>query len=280
MSLLYNRVIKLVVGPPGQFGKEIENLRMNFKVEKTSEANPNIGSIEIYNLSRKTLAIIEKKNSAMVLKAGYENNMTLVFSGDIAKATTDKKGPDLVTKVECGDGEATYQNADFSQSFAPGSTVSKVLNDVVGSFNATAGEIIGVKQDVFQNGITLMGSSRDHMDQLTKKQDLEWSIQDGAVTVLPRGGASKKPAVLLNSDTGLIGTPTRITILKSSTDPLLGEGNQEAGVKFKSLMNPLLKPGQLVKLDSFNVNGIFTVRKVTHSGDNWGNMWESEVEAI
>jgi hypothetical protein len=280
MSLLYNRVVTLVVGPPGQFGKQITNLRMNFKVEKTSEANPNTGSIEVYNISRQTLAIIEKKGSAMVIKAGYENNPVLVFSGDIAKVTTDKKGADLVTKIECGDGEASYQNADFSQSFAPGTTVNKVLNDVVGSFKATAGDILGGDTSVFQNGLTLCGSSRDHMDEICKKQNLEWSIQDGAVQVLPKGGSSRKPAVLLNSDTGLIGTPTRIKILRATTDPLLGEGNQDAGVKFKSLMNPLLKPGQLVKLASFNVNGVFTVRKVTHAGDTYGNTWESEVEGI
>lgn len=281
MSLLYGRIAQVIVGPPNQIGRLITDLKISFKVEKTSESNPNTMTVSIYNLSKDTRAICQRKGNAIILRCGYEGNIPLIFSGDIAKCTIDKQGPDIVTIVEAGDGEISFGTSNIDASFAPGATVQSVFNQVVGSFGTGLGPILGVPDQKINNGITLSGDSKKVMDDLTQKHGLEWSIQDGQVQVQKKNQPVFGTAVLLNSETGLIGSPKNVKILKASTDPLLDPAlSKDAGVQFKSLLNPKLKPGQLVKLDSVNVKGLFTVRKVTHSGDTYASSWESDCEAI
>ena len=280
MSLLYGRVCNLIVGPPGGQGVLISDLRVTFKVSKTSEANPNTAQVSVYNLAPQHRSLLEAKGNQMILAAGYQDSIPQIFIGDIAKCWTQKQGPDQVTTVESGDGEMAFNSSTFDQSFAPGATVASVFQQVVGSFGVGLGPILGVPNDPINNGMTLSGSSSKHMDDLTKKYNLEWSIQDKQIQVGPKNKALYTTAVLLNADTGLIGSPKRVKILKYSPDPLLTDFNKDAGVTFKSLLNPLLKPGQLVQLQSVNVQGTFTIRKVTHSGDTYATSWESDCDAI
>jgi|SRR5579884_2617901 len=280
MSLLYGRVAKVIVGPPGQIGKEVTDLRITFKIEKTSESNPNTATISVYNMAKDTRSLCEKKGNAVVLKCGYDTNIPLVFSGDIAKCTTEKQGPDIITTMEAGDGQVAFDTSTFDQSFAPGATVQSIFQQVTGSFGVAVGPLLGIPNDSVNNGMTLSGDSKKHMDDLTKKYGMEWSIQDGQIQVAPKNTPVFGTAVLLNSETGLIGSPKRVKILKANSDPLLGDFNKDAGVTFRSLLNPKLKPGQLVSLQSVNVTGLYTCRKVVHSGDTHSMPWQSECDAI
>lgn len=280
MALLFGRIAQVIVGPPNKTGKLITELRVTFKVEKTSESNPNTMTCSIYNLSKATRSLCETKGNSIILRCGYEGNVPLVFSGEICKATTERNGPDHITTIESGDGQLAFDTSTVDQSFGPGTTVDAVFNHVIGSFGAALGPITGVPTDTVNNGITLSGDSKKQMDDLTKKHNLEWSIQDGQIQVGKKNMPVFGTAVLLNSETGLIGSPKRVKILKGGADPLLPDLSKDSGIQFKSLLNPKLKPGQLVNLQSVLVQGLYTVRKVTHSGDNYGGTWESDCDAI
>lgn len=295
MSLLYGRIAQVVVGPPNGTGrligtqtnvndngtKQTTDLRIKFKVEKTSESNPNTMSLELYNLSRDTQALCKRAGNAVILRCGYEGNVPLIFSGDIAKVTTEKQGADMVTTVEACDGQISYDTSTIDASFAPGATVESIFNQVVGSFGVGLGPILGLPKDKVNNGMSISGDSKKVLDELAKKNGLEWSIQDGQIQVHPKNQPVFGTAVLLNSETGLIGSPKNVKILKASQDPVLDPAlNKDSGVSFKALLNPMLKPGQLVKLDSVNLQGLYTIRKVTHQGDTYSSTWESDCDAI
>lgn len=281
MSLLYGRIAQVIIGPPGKIGRLISDLKITFKVEKTSESSPNTMTLGLYNLAPATAALCKTKGNAVILRCGYEGNIPLVFSGDISKCTTEKSGPDVITTIEAGDGQLSLGTSNIDASFAPGATVESIFNQVVGSFGVGLGPIIGVPNEKVNNGMVVSGDSKKVMDDLTKKHNLEWSIQDGQVQVHPKNQPVYSTAVFLDSESGLIGSPKSVKILKASQDPLLDPAlNKDAGVQFKSLLNPKLKPGQLVKLNGVNVKGLYTVRKVTHSGDTWGTSWESDCEGL
>lgn len=280
MSLLYQREANVIVGPRGKTGVKISNLRIVFKVEKTAESNPNTATISVYNLSQKSRSYFETQGNSVVLSAGYATSTPKIFTGDIVKVWTTKEGPDQITAIECSDGDFAINASNFNGSFAPGATVSSVFQQVVGSFGVGLGPMLGLPDSTHVHGLTLSGDSKQIMNDLTKKNNLEWSVQDHSVIVHPKNKPVYTTAVLLNSDTGLIGSPKRVKILKYATDPLLSEFNKDAGIVFKSLLNSALKPGQLVKLDSVNVQGTFTVRKVTHQGDTHAPTWESDCEGI
>jgi hypothetical protein len=280
VSLLFNRQANIIVGPRGKVGVKISDLRIVFKVEKNSEANPNTCTVSVYNMSQRSRSVFETKGNSIILSAGYTGSTPKIFTGDIVKVWTTKEGPDQITAIECSDGDFAINSSRFNGSFAPGATVESVFNQVVGSFGVGLGPMLGLPNTTYKHGLTVSGDSKTIMNDLTKKSGLEWSVQDNSVVVHPKNQPVFSTAVLLSSSTGLIGSPKRVKVLKYSTDPLLPEANKDAGVVFKSLLNSALKPGQLVKVNAVNLQGTFTLRKVTHQGDTHSSTWESDCEGI
>lgn len=302
---LFGRYASLTFGVPGKQGRLIESistdddgnlvdgLRLQFKIEKTSEPSPNKAEIKIYNLNPDSINELHKKGSVVVLEVGYYSNLDdnapvseLIFKGDLMKIETTKNGSDYVTTLETGDGAAAYAASNFNGSFAPGANIADVAQQVMSSFTGQSTSAPEGVQGQFLNGATLSGSSKDVMDQIAGKTGTEWSIQDSRVQMIPVNGFTKLPVIVLQSlgtdpetgdpiNTGLIGSPN----LSGFSHSLDKKG---VGIEFKSLLNPGLKPGRRVKIESKNarVNGNFVVKKVTHNGDTRQGPWYSECEGV
>lgn len=282
MSELFNRKVQVSIGKRGGQGTLIEDLRIVFKIERTLDKAPNNAQIEIYNLSEKTRALFEMKNAAIRLTAGYEGTLKDIFVGDVASVVTKTSGADLITSVEAGDGEEAFQNRQADLSFAPGAKFGQVLDQLVGSFGLAKGEIQGVDtNDQYLNGLALSGKVSDHFDTvLGKQRGLNWSIQDGQVQILPKLKGSTRPAILLSPSTGLIGSPFKKTIVSMDLAKKKDGKDAESGVELKSLLNPEIIPGRLVKVEARFVNGSFKVEKLTHAGDTRGGTYYTDMEAV
>lgn len=302
MSYLFGRLARLTIGQSGGEGKLIESfsrdkdtgqltqgLHFIFNIEQTSDSTPNKMSIQIYNLSATSRALTERRGATVILEAGYGNILTdpiiptdtktqiqptiaLIFKGDIGKSKTLKQGPDWVTTIETGDGLDAYQNAKFSGSFGPGTDAGGIMGSVIGATGLGQGDIqTGSGQYV--NGFSFSGMARDAMDMLTGKTNTEWSIQDGKVQVVPINSATREVGILIDTNSGLVGSP-HMTSFNNPNQP------KSSGCEFVSLLQPGLKPGRRVQIKSLKVNGNFIVRKVKHNGDTRTGPWYSEVEAI
>ena len=72
-------------GKMGGRGFEIGNihsaredaLHVSFSVEKSNAESPNTAKVQVWNLSDKNLKILDTKDCALELKAGYEDSMAL-----------------------------------------------------------------------------------------------------------------------------------------------------------------------------------------------------------
>lgn len=294
MSQMFNRAYQISIGPRGGTGIKIRHLRVNFFVEKNLEKTPNSARIQIYNLSKESRGFIEQKQNVLILEAGYgywkrliqgadesfQGEIKKLFIGDIAKIKTERNGPDIITTIECGDGEVAYNIAKMNLNFTPGVKLGQVLNSITSSFGLTKGPIIGVNEnEEFTQGLTLSGPTKDHMDVIAKKQNLEWSIQDDQLQILPPDQGTTQVAVLLNKSTGLIGSPFRDKVVNQDIIKKKDGKEAEAGVEATSLLNAEIKPGRYVKIESSLVSGVFKVKKVTHEGDTHSLNWYTRLEA-
>lgn len=288
MSFIYGRVAILQIGVPGHTGKELrsfrkdekgivsDGLRMTFSIEKTSEPNPNKSTITVYNLAPDTLALLKKPKCTVQLRAGFggligPEVIGNLYTGDVFKTKTDKSGPDYITTIESADGLAAMQSQTLDMSFAEGAKTSSIIDKVIDSFGLGKGTVQIDDDQQYQSGLTLSGDSKNSMDTVTKKAGLEWSVQDGKIQVLPVNSSTRESAILLTSDSGLIGSPQRSGFSSS-------QEKKKEGVEFKSLLNPGLKIGRLVKIDSKFIDGFFIVRKLTHKGDTISGDWLTECE--
>ncbi len=278
MSRQYIRAVELTVGNP-LTASVITGLRIVFEITKDLQGYPNLASISIYNLSQETQSKIQDEFELVTLKAGYQDNLKTIFQGDIRNVTKARRGVDTITTVFAGDGNKDYSDAFFNKSFTDGAKVTDIVNEVIGEFTeVTKGVVEGLSSTAEKLfGANYSGSSADILDQLGEENNFDWSIQNNKVDIISRDSFVDSQTVI-SSQTGMIDSPT-IT---------------EIGIDVKTLLNPSVIPGRLVKVESVapnfelgNLNfrdinktlgeGVYKVIKIIHNGDTHSNNWNSTI---
>lgn len=258
MAKLYLRNARLTVGT-----KKF-NARFAFNVVKTTSGTSNKSKVSAYNLSEDSRSFIEKSKELMRFEAGYQDNLSLLFIGNIKKVVHTKSGPDIITTLECGDGEKQITESAIELSLGPGSKVSQVINAAKNALGVSVGVIKGLPDTAFQNGFSFSGTVADLLDKMAKKGNLVWSVQNNALQIFPANEDTGEDAVLLNVGTGLIGVPNKT----------------DEGFVCRSLLNPELIPGRLVQIESklLTGGGTFRIEKAEHTGDTQEGDWITDVE--
>lgn len=276
---LYLRKVVADVIPLTGTAKRFDGLRINFKIEKTSESAPNNAQVNIYNLSADSRALLEAKGSRLAVSIGYlglnpngiagtgvasSSSVSLVLVGTIKKVTHELSAPDIITKIEVADGGNAYRNAKLEKGYPRNAKLETVINDLANQFGLPVSNKTGIPQKTYSSGFAVTGYVRDQLDMLAKTHGFSWSIQDETVQFTPLNQGTSENVVLLSPKSGLIGSP-------SKTDK---------GIEFQSLLQPSLRPGRRVSIESKFLNGTFVVKKVTHQGDSHEGDFLSRCEAV
>lgn len=283
MGAAYDRRYELTLAKPqatGFFGTlpnalRVQGMEIKFKVERSLEPTPNTAEVSVFNLSEATRAEFQKKPVHVRLDVGYTTDVSLVrlIEGDLMFGATKRVGPDVITTFTVGDGERAYVDARVGVSFAAGTNLKTAISSIADSMglkmpkNASeAGEFL--KQ--FSGGISLRGPSRDAMSKMVAGSGFGWSMQDGQLQLLRDSDSRAGLVELISPRFGLIDSPD----YGPPKDP-----SKPAVLKFKVMLRPQLIPGGRVKVESAEINGVFRLAKVTHTGDFRDNDWYSECEA-
>lgn len=301
--MLFNRVASLVIGKEGGKGKELAGLRFAFSIQKGATRSPNQCSVRIWNASPETRALISVIGNVLILKAGYAEDVgaTTIFTGNVTRSLTVREGADWITELEMQDGFLEFRDAKVSLSFGRGATVQQVVTEISKKFGLPVRPLpVSIAQKQYSAGFAFVGRVRDAMDKACENGNLEWSIQNREIQVLPKGGVFKQKAYVLAPDTGLIGSPMQesktmtekaaakqgVTAAqpgvrrsqKRDKDGEVQEVLQVLGYKVKTLLQPLLEPGGYVQIKSRGIAGeFFRIEELTHSGDTHGNDWHTDL---
>lgn len=255
---LFDRSVQLDIIDTDGLGLSFKELRVKFQVDKTDRFYPNKAQIQIYNLARTSAALVEEKNHIVRLYAGYDGKTQLIFEGDIdPKASrTEQTGADRITIIESGTSYIKLVNERVEKAYKQGTAYNTIIKDLVKVLGVAVKDISSLPNDKIFNGIALSGYVRDHINDIARKFDLNWSIQDGEIQFLRKnGGANNEPIILVDSSKGLIGTPRK----------------KATGIEFTSLLNAQIYPGRRVQLISENLKGVFVPNRVWHVGDSQVN---------
>ena len=253
-------------------GARNEILKVEFSVERSLSKSANTADVTVYNLSEQTRQLVSEKAIDTVLDAGYSGNSHTIFRGKLDAGKSWKNGADWVTNFQSTDGGKQLREKRINVSYSGKLSLEQVFDAVadslgVGLGNAKQkireGNIRGAFKD-FQNGIALNGYSRDQLDKLTKAFGYTWSIQDGQLELLgPTDAIDRNDAIVLNSNTGLLGSP---------------QSGEKGIIEARSLLIPQLIPGRVVSLDSKLLNGFYRVDRVVFTGDTRGQAWYADTE--
>ena len=250
-----------------------DDLRFVFQVEKTLAPEPNTAEIHVFNLNAAHRAQIEKMKSVPVkLEAGYKEGTSQLFLGDLRTALTVRDGSDLVTTLASGDGEKAIKGARVNTSFGPNVTADTVLLALAKALGVGLGNVpvaalklrLSGAASMYIGGCAMSGSVARELTDLCDSGDLEWSVQDGNLQIVDRGKALEGTAVLLTSDTGLLGSP-RV--------------DSEGALNGTCLLIPDMRPGRLISVLTENVKGFYRLERVQYAGDTQGEEWYITFEA-
>jgi len=271
---LFDRRCAVTVGESGGEGTRIdERFRVIFRVVKTLTSETNVSDVQIYGLGDSLRQQFLEAGQVLQIEAGYAAGSEILSIADITNASIERLPPDIITKLECQDGAVALRERKIALSFAPETPVQRVLDKLAEELalgtRATGVEVSGV----YRNGITLSTTIRDALDRVTRKAGVTWSIQDRQLQILDRVESSQGQGVILNPGSGLINSPERI-------DDPEGEDTLRRGVGYRvrSLLNPKIRPGEQLILESADVTGQYRIDTVEHSGDTRGNEWYTEAE--
>lgn len=269
---LFHRDWKVIVD-----GLDVTGLRIQFKASKSSTKEPNNLDLQITNLSATSRGKMKAKGMLVVLEAGYLNTRAVIFSGDSRICDHKHEGANWTTKLQCGDGERVYQFSRVNKSYAAGADVKQVVTDCARAMSVNLGNLTEALNNntlpiqSFEYGYACHGNAQQNFDRLIRSLGLTWSIQQGALLVAKKNEQAIQEVVVLSAATGLLGSPEHSPPSKEKTQSML---------KCRSLLNPKIRPGVILRLDANNVKGDFVPVKVDHEGDSHGARWETVIEAV
>lgn len=278
----YGRKCRIIVSSKKGEGIDVSNLRCKFHIEKTLDDTPGYSEVSIYNLKQSTVRSIAPEDTVIV-EAGYEKgNYGMIFTGDVVQPlTTLEEGVDYVLTLICQDGDQFLTSAFVAQTLEKKTPFSGIVGACTKGVttNLITDEID--KKGQLIRGKVLFGKAANYVKKLAESVQSQLFVEDGKVNIVSAKDYDGSTAVVLNSDTGLIGTPNQ-------TDD---------GVSFTCLINPSIKLNTLVNIDANNVaqkkissgetafqevnaDGIYRIVKIDYEGDTHGNDWYMKCEAI
>lgn len=278
---LFDRVVSVSLSDRGVVVGEETELNVIFQVTKTSTSAQNTLNLKIYNLSDKTRQTIDENALVLTLSAGYSKDIGLqvLFSGNVSRVIHEFKSPDIITNLQCGDGLEVLKNQYINGSFAEGTTVREILNFVATSLDVPIYYNNVDTSEQFSQGYSLSSNAEDALTQVTRKAGATWSIQNGELQILKNNTSIENQMVLLSPESGLIESPELTT---EDSYLLEGSSTDSVSLRVKSLLNPRISPGTMIRLESRQYSGDYTVTRVDHSGNNRGGDWLTiaEVEQL
>ncbi|MNT05644.1 hypothetical protein D3C72_1402720 [compost metagenome] len=279
---------------------------MTFDIAKTAAEESNDAKITVYNLAAQTRRTLEEPGLRCVLYAGYaqEGGPLLMASGSIVYAYTRYDQPNVVTELTVKDGYIEVRDTAVSIGLGPGARASDIIRDIARQMGLPLLMADDAPDRRWEQGFSFYGAARTALHKVTQGTGLEWSIQNQQLQVVQRLGTTRRQAVVLAVDTGLLGQPERTRAAASekakakapgqaggaaaaaapaaaakAAKPASGQ-QQRDGWKVKSLLLPTISPGDLVKLESRSVVAFQRAETVRHTGDSEGGDWQTELALV
>jgi len=289
VTLLFDPKLELTVFTTDNQSTTIKDLHMDFDVKATVDSKPNQAKISVYNLSTETRNRLKEKHQAVELLAGYGDDVSIIFRGTTTNVLHKKDGTGWRTDIYSGDGQKEFSENFFSKSYSAGTTVKQIVKDMAATMGYSANTDTVLDTDTIIKSVSYSGRAKDALDEITKDFDYSWSIQWGALEILDSSGwlSNVPTAVVLRADTGMLGSPTLI----DRTD----RNRKVVGVRVNSLLNPAIKPGRLIEIQSqstatqlgklnksaaakTDANGVHICKIVEYVGNNYGGEFAVKIE--
>ena len=277
---LYGRQVLVRLIPPTGDARELRSpLKVSWTTKKATTGTPATATIKIYNAAPDSIQAMQDRQSVIELWVGYSGRnaagaldpnrigpLKLIWRGNPVPfgVKVESQPPNTVMTVEASDGGAITSTGYVSISFATQTTPAQVLQEALRQTGIPADSVSYPMSPVFDGGFRFQGRVVDLFQRLAVATGNTWYIRDGAF-VFAGGDEAAGEIVLIASTTGMVGSPTP---------------KSDGSVEVKILINPAVRVGGLVEVQSVQVNGVYKVQTLESEGDSREGPFYMKLTAI
>lgn len=258
----------------------ISGLRVSFSILKSLYHSTNPAVIKIWNISQNTRNLIHNFGDEVTVFAGYvgEAGAQQIFIGQTTAVSHIYDQPEIVTVLECGDGEKYLNQLRVSLSFAAGTPARIIIDSIAKQMGLPVYEYSASNNLIYHQAVSEIDLGAKLLTTFCNKLGLQWSVQNGGLQIIPINGTIAQPFININQNTGMQGIPQRYTYKRF--DLFRAEDAPNSGYKVNVALNPLILPGAGINLYSSHIDfkGPYRVENVRHEGDTYGSIWQSNLE--
>ena len=252
MALLYDRKIDVDVA-----GLSIRDLRIVFDIERQIDPSENRGTVTIYNLAPENETQVRERGDEISIDAGYPETQARLFKGFVERVLRIRE--DLARKTTIKLADAVRKNTRIGgvtrQTLRPPVTVRDVAHILARDIGLPIASLDAIPPTATLNdGWVFNENAAAGLTILLKRVNCAWYEDDGLIRInkfarLQTDG----PTIRTSPDSGLIDRPIET----------------DEGAEAIMLLNPEVRPGIRLDIESVSLTGSFKVVGCRHEGDNW-----------
>ena len=265
MPRRFLRNVRVIIGDQAE-ALRIEDLLIRFRIRRESTDTPADGYVEVLNLTTASEQRIRQRGERVRLEAGYGGEYALLFDGDVRRVERIRGDVDRGVKIHVGGNVTKQRAAIFNRTYEGTVAVSTIFLDAAQTIGLDVGPLDLIPSDAQLTDFAFQGPTRVLLYLLLHPHGLRYYEDDGVIRITKRGESTddRPDGVLVNENTGMIGTPT-------VTDD---------GVRVRTLIDPRLRLDTRMRVESelVDAGARWKIVGVTHQGDNREGAFETIVE--
>ena len=310
---LVNPQVKVVIFTEPEI--ELTEPYIEFDIEKTLDEVPNECELVIHNLNEDyqdaiALACLDNTPISVFLTGGGVEGQEpkLAYTGDLVDSVTDNRYPGVATTIRCESQFKNHREFFIQKSYVAGTKIDRVLRDLVDAVALPAGNVYKFPTDEIKIGESFFGGAFKILERYAHDLGQYAYIADGKLYITdvydpPRlesfliedGLLYEKPRSRIKSDRRMIQKKAIVendlrsvrqkkrgrrrkkkTKVQGKNDLIEYEAVDSTirGVDFKIYCSPQIMIDDIVQRE----DSIYRVTGVTHTGDNEGGDWMTELE--
>lgn len=269
-----------IVKPGGAITLTNLRIKANIVTTKEGKTNKQPSTITILNLSDTNREGIQSED-IVLLRAGYDQDgdlSPLVFVGQVKSVSSEKKGPDTLTKLVCTSSEVPRKNVRISRTAVRGETskdIAEYFAKIAADNGVPTGNVFVPVEIPYPAGLPLAGQLFSLMEEFCDRNNLRSYITLGRLYIEPIDSTpvtSRLDVDELNIK-GSIRKEDDATS-KTSTDP-----SKLSGILFSTFLNGDITLSTIVNIKFGDYRGEYDILSIKHVMDLEGPKWDTVVSA-
>lgn len=257
-----------------------EGFYFDFEVPFYDSDELTTASITITNLNATSRAGIVK-NQVVILNAGYEGDVGALFVGQVASVSHKQSGTEWQTKITATAALSQWLNAQVNKTYEAGSMAQDIVRDLLNIFGLEIGMCQLVENTIYPRGRVCTGKLKDVLTEIVVNECKSRLLIRANQIIINNPADGVNIGYFLTPESGLLmysddSDSTEISNPQTSGDAEK-KAEEEKTWKRQCLLNYRLGPGDIVQIQSRELNGRFQIVSGKHKGSPTGS-WVTEIE--